>query len=320
MSCGARGLERPAQRDHLTTTTLVPLPGLEVSSNSSTSRRAPDRPRPRPTPELQPSVRARSTSAMPGPSSVKPILTPLLPSADVTTSTRASAAAAVHQGVAGQLAGRRHHLGLVHQGQAALGRDHPHLLPDADDVVSRPDRQLIHQARSVQQREALLRVQRGAHAAQRQAQLGERDRHRRAHADQDRLGVEQPRDRPDHGQHPADEGVHDLHRGDVDDHPVGAGGGQFVRQVLLEPHDALVLQVDLDGDEERCPDLEDRHAVHQAGPASAGGGWPGRAGRCAGRGGSARAPARRPASPWWRCRRTRCRATRSSARPAAGCR
>src|SRR6185437_5364833 len=84
-----RGLQRPAQRDHLTTTTLVPLPGLEVSSNSSTTRRAPDRPRPRPTPELQPSVRARSTSAMPGPSSVKPILTPLLPRADVTTSTRA---------------------------------------------------------------------------------------------------------------------------------------------------------------------------------------------------------------------------------------
>src|SRR6185437_6305595 len=86
----------------------------------------------------------------------------------------------------------------------------------------------------------------------------------------------QPRDRPDRGQHPADKGVHDLHRGDVDDHPVGAGGGQFVRQVFLELHDALVLQVDLDGDEERCPDLEDRHAVHQAGPGFWGSvrGWP----------------------------------------------
>ena len=76
---GRRGLQRPVQRDHLTTTTLVPLPALEVSSNSSTSRRAPDKPRPSPWPVVQPSVRARSISGMPGPSSEKPILTPLLP-------------------------------------------------------------------------------------------------------------------------------------------------------------------------------------------------------------------------------------------------
>src|ERR1700749_1493902 len=73
---GGLGDERPAQRDHLTTTTLVPAPGLEVSSNSSTSRRAPDSPSPSPVPVVQPSVSASSMSGMPGPSSVKFSLTP----------------------------------------------------------------------------------------------------------------------------------------------------------------------------------------------------------------------------------------------------
>src|SRR6202012_3968314 len=96
-------------------------------------------------------------------------------------------------------------------------------------------------------------------------EFGQRDRHRGAHADDDRLGVEQPRYRPDHGQHPADERVDDLDRGDVDDHAARPGDGQLVRQVFLEAHDAVVLQVDLDGDEQRLPDLYDRHLLHNAG-------------------------------------------------------
>src|SRR6185437_14756508 len=83
------GDQRRAQRDHLTTMTVVPVPGLESSSNSSTSRRAPDSPRPRPFPDVQPSVSARPMSAMPGPSSAKCSLTPARPLADLTTSIRA---------------------------------------------------------------------------------------------------------------------------------------------------------------------------------------------------------------------------------------
>ena len=75
-------------------------------------------------------------SPMPGPSSTKPILTPLRPSSDVTTSMRASPAAAVNQGVAGELAGRGHHLGLVDQGKPAFLGYHPHLLPNTDDVIA----------------------------------------------------------------------------------------------------------------------------------------------------------------------------------------
>src|SRR5580692_7200839 len=84
-----RSPHRPAQRDHFTTTMLVPAPGSEVSSNSSTSRRAPDKPSPRPLPVVQPSVRARLISAMPGPASVNPTFTPALPLPDLTTSTLA---------------------------------------------------------------------------------------------------------------------------------------------------------------------------------------------------------------------------------------
>ena len=64
-----------------------PAPGSDVRSNSSTSRRAPDRPRPSPPPVVQPSVRACSRSAMPGPVSAKVTRTPGRPLAEVITST-----------------------------------------------------------------------------------------------------------------------------------------------------------------------------------------------------------------------------------------
>ena len=44
--------------------------------------------------------------------------------------------------------------------------------------------------------------------------------------------------------------------------PCAPVADKLVGQVLLEAHDALVLQVDLDGDEQRLPDLEDRHPLH----------------------------------------------------------
>ena len=73
-----------------------------------------------------------------------------------------------------------------------------------------------------QQLHAALDVQRGADAGQRQAELDQRDRDRRPHADDDGFGIEDPRHGGDVGQHPADEGVDDLQRRDVDEHALGA--------------------------------------------------------------------------------------------------
>ena len=155
----------PVQRDHLTTTTLVPPPALEVSSNSSTSRRAPDKPRPSPWPVVQPSVKARSMSGIPGPSSMKPILMPLLPWSDVTAST-------------GPYRRRREpgHCGPARWPPSPPWSDPPgkgrfsRLRPGP--AAERGQRRLptgwaAHpSSASVQERQALLRVQRGAHAAQ----------------------------------------------------------------------------------------------------------------------------------------------------------
>src|SRR6185312_5333491 len=54
-------------------------------------------------------------------------------------------AAAVHQRVPRELARGRHQLGLVYERQPVFRRRAADLLADADDVVSRLDRQLIHQ-------------------------------------------------------------------------------------------------------------------------------------------------------------------------------
>src|SRR5205814_1235215 len=76
-------------RAHLTAMTRVPRPGLVSISNSSTSRRVPDRPSPSPVPVLYPSVSASSTFAMPGPSSTNSTRTPVRrPPVTVSTSTR----------------------------------------------------------------------------------------------------------------------------------------------------------------------------------------------------------------------------------------
>ena len=55
-----------------------------------------------------------------------------------------------------------------------------------------------------------------------EAQLDQRDRHRRPHPDHHRLRVEHARHRRDVAEHPADERVHDLERRDVDEHAARA--------------------------------------------------------------------------------------------------
>src|SRR5688572_20721987 len=59
-------------------------------------------------------------------------------------------------------------------------------------------------------------VQRRANAGKRQSELDERDRHGRAHADDDGVRIENARHRRDVGEHAADERVDHLERGDVD--------------------------------------------------------------------------------------------------------
>jgi hypothetical protein len=105
-------------------------------SNSSTNRLDPPRPRPRPPPVVKPSRSACPMSPMPGPLSTKISPIPLRQAVDVDL-----AAAAVFDGVAGQLAGRRHQLGLVHQRQRDRHRPFAHLLAQADYVFIRTQAQ-----------------------------------------------------------------------------------------------------------------------------------------------------------------------------------
>ena len=57
--------------------TRVPLPGVDSSANSLTSRRAPPSPSPRPDPDVKPSFSASWMSSMPGPWSTNVSRSPL---------------------------------------------------------------------------------------------------------------------------------------------------------------------------------------------------------------------------------------------------
>src|SRR5205807_10187694 len=72
----ASQLDLAGQRFHRLMVTVVPFRGSEMISNSSISRRTPDRPNPKP-PEVEwPPAMARGTSAIPGPSSRATTTTP----------------------------------------------------------------------------------------------------------------------------------------------------------------------------------------------------------------------------------------------------
>ena len=127
-------------------------------------------------------------------------------------------AAAVIQRVACELAGRGDDLGLIDEAESGLDRQHPDLLAHPHNVVRRTVFRGAQSSSSasrflqptLNQRHAALDVQRRLHARQRQAEFHQRDRDRRPHADHDRLGVEDARDRGDIVEHAADEAVDDL--------------------------------------------------------------------------------------------------------------
>src|SRR5262245_30739010 len=116
--------------------------------------------------------------------------------------------------------------------------------------------------RRAQQLHALVHVEAGANARERQTELDERDGDRGAHADDDRLGVEHPRHRRDVADHAPDEGVDDLERRDVDQHAAGAVAHDTVGEVVLQRHRQAVVHVHLDADEQKLVHLENRNALH----------------------------------------------------------
>src|SRR5438874_8018202 len=111
---------------------------------------------------------------------------------------------------------------------------------------------------------SLVHVQARSNARQGQAQLHERDRDGGPHADHDRLGVEHAGHRRDVADHAADERIHDLERGDVDQHALRAIANDAVGEVVLERHGQAVVHVHLDADEQELVHLEDRNALHAA--------------------------------------------------------
>ena len=86
------------------------------------------------------------------------------------------------------------------------------------------------------------------------------------HPDHHRPGVEDGGDRRDRRDHPADEAVHDLEGGDVDQNAAGAGLDDALGEVLLQREGDVVLQVDLDRDQQDVADAKDRDALHVNAP------------------------------------------------------
>src|SRR4029434_10462931 len=116
--------------------------------------------------------------------------------------------------------------------------------------------------RAAQDLHALFHVERGADPGQRQPQLDEGDGDGGLHADHHRLRVEHARDGGDATQHAADEGIHDLERGDVDEHRPRAMLDDALGEVLLKRRGQPIVHVHLHGDEEILPHLQDRGVIH----------------------------------------------------------
>ena len=236
-------------------------------------------------------------------------------------------AAAIVEGVAGDLAGGGDDLGLVDQAEPGSDSARPHRLPHPHHVVGRAQRHgfirldvhpgLLAIDDAPDQGEPLVDVQRGAHAGQRQAQLDQRDRHRRPHADDHRHRIQHARHGSDIVEHAPDEGIDDLQRRDVDHHAARAVGDDPVGQIVLQRHGQPVVHVHLDGDQQAVADLQDRDLGHTSIPAVRRRTLPDRRRPCLC--GAAPAPRHRPSSPW-RSRSARRRDARSSARSAGGCR
>ena len=82
--------------------------------------------------------------------------------------------------------------------------------------------------------------------------------------DDDRLGVEHARHAGDVADHPPDERVDHVERGDVDQHAAGSRLGDPAGQVVLERHRQAIVHVDLDRDEQEFAHPKDRYMFHDA--------------------------------------------------------
>src|ERR1700678_2003563 len=214
------------------------------------------------------------------------------------------AAAAVHQGIAGQFAGRGHHLGLVHQGEAAFRGQDPYSLPNTHHVVSRLDRQFIHQVRPFSISRPL--------SAFRAVRTPRRDR-------------------------PSSVSVMAT-AGRIPTMTVSASNNRDMDPIMvsIRPMKESTISTEvMSMITPRAPALASssaRSSCRRSTLSSCRSIWMEtkstppiltigtrsiRRDRPSARRGSVRALAHRPALPWWRCRRTRCRAPRSSARPGA---
>src|SRR5262245_5821418 len=103
---------------------------------------------------------------------------------------------------------------------------------------------------ALKQAHALLNVERGAHARQREPQLDERNGHSGAHSDDYRFRVQHARHRRDVAEHPADERVHNLERRNVNQHAPRTRIYDPFGQVVLERQGEAVVHVHLDRDEQ----------------------------------------------------------------------
>src|SRR3954452_10818246 len=86
----------------------------------------------------------------------------------------------------------------------------------------------------LEQREALLEVERGLHVLEAHPELHHRERHLGLDADDHRARPAQPRHHRDPAQRPGHERVHDVERGDVDDDAPGAVARDLRHHVVLE--------------------------------------------------------------------------------------
>src|SRR6185436_9193589 len=126
---------------------------------------------------------------------------------------------------------------------------------EASDAPSRTDlfAQKLH---------ALVDVQCGAHAFERQAELHQRDRDGGLHAYDHRLRIEHARHRRDVADHAADERVDDFEARDVDEHSVRPVRDDAVGEIVLQLHGELVVHVDLDGHEQEASHAQNRNLFH----------------------------------------------------------
>ena len=94
------------------------------------------------------------------------------------------------------------------------------------------------------------------------AQFHQSDGDRRPHPDHHGFRVQNARHGSDIAQHPADERVHHVERGNIDQYAAGMRAHNAFGQVLLQRHCQAVVHVHLDGDQEELAHLKNRNTLH----------------------------------------------------------